>query len=180
MWWSSIVAGTTGRYCWKYILPDNVPGPAHFCTFIARPFSGLLFGWNRIPVGFEFAIRWMRYRPFSADIPKKVQLSQDVVKHIESGNPEHWAIFLWQMRKDLKTECTFFQPRKRGQTMHEFANRPKRWRRSAVLMWFRPPPSPLWIYHTLRLGHNNFPPEIGRGRGDTWNVKRLSHRWSCR
>ena len=42
------------RYCWKYILADNVPGRPHFCTFIARLFAGLLFGWNRIPVEFEF------------------------------------------------------------------------------------------------------------------------------
>ena len=85
------------RYCWKYISADNVPGRPHFCTFIARLFAGLLFGWNRIPVEFEFRFpvqsgEWDIGLFFSSRYSQKLR---QMVKHIESGKPEHRAIYLW-------------------------------------------------------------------------------------
>ena len=151
------------RYCWKYISADNVPGRPHFCTFIARLFAGLLFGWNRIPVEFEFRF----LQPGEWDIglfhqifPKKFQLSQVVggetyrerqtrtlsnqslthEKGLESASRH--AHFPPENEVEL---CTNLQI---GNSSFDFGC-------SDVVS---PPPSPqLWIYHTLRLGHNNFP-----------------------
>ena len=71
-----------------------------------------------------------------------------MVKHIESGKPEHRAIYLW-----FSSHSHIFNF---GNLVKlRFANRaivaPADW---VALMWF--PPS-LWISHTLRLLRNNPP-----------------------
>ena len=159
-------------YCWKYISADNVPGRPHFCTFIARLFAGLLFGWNRIPVEFEFRF----LQPGEWDIglfhqifPKKFQLSQ-VVGGETYGERQARTLSNLSLTHEKGLEsripaCTF-SPQKTRSNYARICKSAIVASASAVLMWFLPLPHPSSEFTTHSGGATIIsPPEIGNGVG---------------